>query len=436
MPLNILIAGAGVAGPFLSILLLRSNPHHTITVVERSPALRTGGQQIDLRAQGIATVKRLGLLEAVRSRTVPEAGVVFVNAQGRPRAVFGVNDSGQGRQSLSSEYEIMRGDLVDVFYRESIRVAEKIREEHGAKGGGLEYVFGKYVTEMKQDEEDGVDVVFSDGATGRYDLVVGADGQGSRTRRMLFGEEASEKAFKFLGLYMAFFSIPRTEDDKDNMAKAYQMPECRAAFFRPGQLLLGVRQDTEELRASTTTTTTTTTMRSGVDEEETKKRAVWARLFDDCGWQRERLLEGLRTTDDFYAQQIGQIRMPRWSGGRVVLLGDAGYCPSPITGMGTTASLVGSYVLAGELARHGDDGVPAALEAYERVLRPFVDEIQKLQPGIPRLLYPKTAWGIWFLQSVLAVITMLRIDRLVDKLMPEDKGGWKLPDYPELKLDD
>lgn len=67
--------------------------------------------------------------------------------------------------------------------------------------------------------------------------------------------------------------------------------------------------------------------------------------------------------------------MDTWSKGRVVLLGDAGYCPSPASGQGSSLALVGAYVLAAELAAAGGDH-RAAFPAYERAMRTFVHRNQ------------------------------------------------------------
>ena len=83
------------------------------------------------------------------------------------------------------------------------------------------------------------------------------------------------------------------------------------------------------------------------------------------------------------------------------MVGDAAYAPSPVSGMGTTLALVGGYVLAGELAAHADP--VHAFAAYERIMRPYVDQAQKLPPGTPRLANPQTRAGIAAFHTVLRV---------------------------------
>ncbi|KAK8036222.1 FAD binding domain-containing protein [Apiospora rasikravindrae] len=422
MPLDVLIVGAGVCGPALATLLLRaadpvSSSVYRITVVERC-------------ATGSPVMRKLGLLDAVREASVHEKGMAFVDKRGRPQFQFGVNDTGKGGQGLTSEYEIMRGDLVRVLYEASLRASEEAEKRGG--GGGVTYEFGVSVESITQNgEESGVDVKLSDGRQQHFDLVVGADGQGSRTRRQAWGDEAARAAFHTLHSYGAYFTIPRDDTQDSDIGIVHHLSGRRMIAFRTNN-----RPDTQcylfcndgarapELRDATGYT------KKSVEEQ----KRIWRGFFEDTdAWCRERVFEGLENTEDFYAHEAGQVKMESWSKGRVVLLGDAGYCPSPISGCGTTASLIGAYVLAGELARHQDD-VKAALEGYDRVLRPFVDEVQALMPGAPTIAAPQTDWGIWFMYSLGKFVTTLKIDKLALSLMPEDKGGMRLPEYPELKL--
>lgn len=76
----------------------------------------------------------------------------------------------------------------------------------------------------------------------------------------------------------------------------------------------------------------------------------------------------------------------------MALVGDAGYCPSPISGMGTSLAFVGAYVLAGEIAKN--ENYREAFASYERLLRPYVQRAQQLPPGALGLAHPNTKIGI------------------------------------------
>ena len=74
-------------------------------------------------------------------------------------------------------------------------------------------------------------------------------------------------------------------------------------------------------------------------DEGIKDQREWlAKEFDGAGWQSERVVKGMWDDEEFYMQQIAQVKMPEWYKGRVALVGDAGYCPSPISGVVSVSS--------------------------------------------------------------------------------------------------
>ncbi len=129
------------------------------------------------------------------------------------------------------------------------------------------------------------------------------------------------------------------------------------------------------------------------------QKAVVQEFFQDADREISRILKGMHESEDFYMQEIGQVRLDRWSSGRATVVGDAGYAPSPYTGMGTSIALIGVYVLAGEISRQPNN-ISAALASYEYFLRPFVESVQKLPPGIPWIGHPQSKLGVRVLESV------------------------------------
>lgn len=402
--LRILVAGGGVAGQALAFWLTRGG--HQVTVVERFPALRASGAQVDLRGQGIEAVERMGLLETVRSRLVDEAGVAFVDSRGKPKATIMANTSGKGRQTLTSEYEIMRGDLVRILH-------EGTKNDTG-------YVFGKSVDGFDQDA-DRVTAHFSDGTSGEYDLLIGADGQGSRIRRALLPEGFDP--YWRVGIHMAYWFVPRIASDT-NIRDTYMVPGGRQIMRRSHnatetQVYFVMREESAEASAI---------HRAPVEQQQ----KFWAERFRDAGWQTDRFVEGMKDSPFFYSQEIAQVRIDSWSKGRVVLAGDAAHCASPYSGMGISGGLVGAYVLAGEINRHADD-LPTALANYDSVLRPFVDEIQgEVNPRILRVGMPMNQHAISAFQNATALACFLHIPDLVARFSKEDRGGdWQLPAYSD-----
>lgn len=410
-PFKILICGGGCAGPALALFLSRAG--HNVTVIERSPTLRTTGAQIDLRSQGIQVARRMGVLDAIRANLVDEPGVSFVNARGKVIGTVMANTSGKGAQSLTSEYEIMRGDLVRILY-------EATKE-------GVEYVFGETVERFEQDE-DKVVVYMSDGSSDAFDLLVGADGQGSRIRKAMLPPDKPDP-YRKLGIHIAYWFIPRIPTD-DNIRHTYNSTGGRMIMRRShcpteSQVYFFLRDDGNDGDISAI-------HRASIEQQ----KEFWTRKFRGAGWQTDRFLEGMQTTENFYCQEALQVQADTWhkaaDGGRqVVLLGDAAYCPSPFSGMGTSASFVGAYVLAGEICRSKGD-IPAALEGYEAVMRPYIKEVQNVRPSLLRLGMPITWWGVFILRFIGWLLCFLQIPKLVSRFAKEDKGGWSLPEYPEL----
>lgn len=299
----------------------------------------------------------------------------------------------------------------------------------------VKYNFGVSVESFEQDDNF-VEVQFSNGSKDRFDLLVGADGQGSRIRRMMLTPDSPDP-FHSLHFYMAYFTIPQQEDD-EYIATAYLAPNKRLIFTRRHdphtvQAYLGYLDESDQLKS---------VMRGDMGEQ----KRVWAELFRDAGWQAQRIVKAMQddsTARDFFTHQVGQVRMDSWSRGRVVLVGDAAYCPSQMTGMGTTSGLVGAYVLAGEIAKrlnrsNGVDGgstdgaggpLLSALEAYNSQLKPFVRQVQNVGSGI---WVPSSSWGISVFNFLVGLAASLRVDALSRWVLRENVQGWDLPDYAEL----
>lgn len=405
-PLKVLIVGGGVAGPAVAFWLSRIG--HQVVIVERFPALRASGAQIDLRGQGIEVAKRMGLIDAIRSKLVDEEGMSFIDSNGKAKATILANKSGKGAQLLTSEYEIMRGDLVRIFYE--------------ATKDKVHYVFGKTVDCFIQDDEK-VTAQFSDGTTDTYDLLIGADGQGSRIRKDILPAGAPEP-YRQLGLHMAYWFIPGDETDSE-VASAYLIPGGRMIIKRKhnateSNVLFFLRSDSEELRS----------IPKGSVEQQ---KEFWTQKFRDAGWQTDRFLKAMETTDNWYCQEVVQVNTETWHSGRVVLLGDAAHCPSPLTGMGTTSSLIGAYVLAGEIAQNSED-LHRAFRNYDEKLRPVIQETQHVNLSWLRLAVPDSQWAISIVHLIAGIACFLRIPDLIARFSNDRDGGWKLPDYPELGI--
>ncbi|SCL54236.1 FAD-dependent monooxygenase [Micromonospora chersina] len=391
---TVLISGAGVAGPALAFWLRRHG--FAVTVVERAPGLRPGGQAVDVRGTAREVVDRMGLTARIRAETLREKGMAYVDERGGVRARLPVDAF--GGEGIVADIEIERGDLARLLY-------EATRDD-------VEYVFDDSIETLAQ-TGDGVRLTFDRSAPRTVDLVVGADGSHSRTRALAFGPESSY--VRPLGAYLAYFSTPHR--DGTGWFLLHNAPGGRVVGTRP----------TRDGR-----TAALFSFRSPELDVDRRDRAAQQRLlaerFAGVGWRAAELLAAAPDAGDFYFDRYGQVRMERWSAGRVALLGDAAWCPSPLTGQGTSLALVGAYLLAGELAAaRGDHTV--AFRRYEELLRPHVTRGQELPGGGIGGFLPESRAAIRMRDASMRAMTSRPLRGLATRLFFSKADGFDLPEY-------
>lgn len=340
---RLLVSGASIAGLSTAYWLARHG--FQVTVVERAPHLRPGGQALDVRGPALEVAERMGILAAIRDRSTKLTGMSQVDSSGK-ETFRSTERTITGGRLDSPDVEIMRDDLCQVLYE--------------AVGDRVEYLFDDAIASLAGDAT-GVDVTFDKTAPRRFDLVIGADGLHSRVRKLAFGPE--EQFMRPLGdWYVAVFGMPN-----------FLGLERWEVFYQPedadvGAMVMGLRKDADA-RAYVGFSAS-----EPIDYDfrdiEAQKRLVAERMADG-GWVLPQIAEHMMRASDFHFDSMSQVRMDSWSRGRVVLVGDAGYSVSLATGQGTTVAMVGAYVLAGELAAHRDD-LPAGAVAYEEALRVYV----------------------------------------------------------------
>jgi 2-polyprenyl-6-methoxyphenol hydroxylase-like FAD-dependent oxidoreductase len=359
---DILISGAGIAGPALAYWLRRFG--FRPTVVEQAPALRPGGQAVDLRGAAREVADRMGILDALRQAHTGTRGLAYVDAANRRLASMPADLLGDSGGAIA-EIEILRSDLADIL--------------HAVTREDVEYRFGDAITEIVQDG-DSVKVGFQRGAPRSFDLVVGADGVHSGARGLAFGPES--RYVRDLGAYVAIFTTT-SHLDLDGWELMHSAPGRTAALYP-------VRHTGQAKAAFYFIAPPLDLHRRDVAQQ----RRFVADAFAGLGWEVPRLLEAMAEAPDFYFDRISQVQMDRWSAGRVVVLGDAAYGPSPLAGVGTSLALVGAYVLAGELAA-ADGDHQLAFARYEDGLRDYVAKGQGLAKGNAAGLIPRSRSQIW-----------------------------------------
>ncbi|KNB50831.1 FAD-dependent monooxygenase [Streptomyces caatingaensis] len=364
---HVLVVGGGIAGDTLALLLERDG--WTVTVAEIAPALRTGGQTVDLRGDSREVLESAGLLRQALACLVPQRGAAWIDAQGRHLAEMPVEAFG-GRGYVSRE-ELLRTDLARVI--------------HEAAGPGVTHRFGETVDAL-EDTGTGVLARFRSGTEETYDLVVGADGAHSRVRALRFGPEEDYR--KPLGLAHAWFTLTEQPGTPplDGWFLIHNAPGRRGVEARPGhpgEQEIGLTFAADGLPPR---------------HDREARFALLERTFAGVGWRTAEFLAAARQADDFALDTYDQVHMPRWHTGRTVLLGDSAWCASPLSGLGTALALRGAAELAAALRAAGAPGdtagVPAALTAFERTMRPRTASAQQLPPGRVVSMAPKSALGI------------------------------------------
>ncbi|GLZ30029.1 FAD-dependent oxidoreductase [Lentzea sp. NBRC 105346] len=364
--MDILISGAGIAGPSLAFWLRRFG--FAVTVVERAPAPRDGGQAVDFRGTAHMTVlRRMGLLDEIRRQQTTPADMVFVDEHGRRRAVLPA-------EFTAGEVEILRGRLSRILY-------EATRDD-------VEYLFGDTITSLAEDES-GVDVTFQHAPPRRFGLVIGADGMHSAVRGQVFSGRLD-----FLGYHVAGFA----SDGHEYCNVPGRLIGDGLIIFKSAELTY----DRRDLLA---------------------QKEIVADACAGVGWRVPEIVRTMCESDDFFFGPVSRLRMDRITRGRVALIGDAAY-GTTFGGMGTGLAIVSAYVLAGSLATHRSH--TEAFAEYESLVRPYAKGCQG-NPG--PFLAPATKPGLWLRNRLFGVMARLPLEGMFARMDIKAANNITLPDY-------
>ncbi|MCK8676724.1 FAD-dependent monooxygenase [Streptomyces lichenis] len=353
---RVLISGASIAGPALAYWLDRYG--FEVTVVEKAAAVRGGGYAVDIRGTAREVVDRMGLLPRLREAHVGTQRITFVDVEGEVIGSFEPEQVTGGHAGL--DLEVRRGDLADALHT-------PLRDR-------VEFLFRDSIAALEEDGE-GVEVVLDSGVRRRFDLVIGADGLHSNTRRLVLGPE--EPFHHYLGHVFAGFTLPN-EFGLAHEARVWNEPGRTAALY--------AHEPSEPVHGFLTFAREDPPFEAFRDPKA--QRDLVAESFPYQGWHVPRLVAAMREADDLFFDVVSQIHLPAWSRGRVALAGDAAHATSFLSGQGSSVALVGAYILAGELAVHDDHG--AAFVAYEERMRPFAERNQALADAGGTVVTPTT----------------------------------------------
>lgn len=368
-----LIVGAGIAGLASAWWLERAG--WDVVVVEKAPSFRAGGFMIDFFGPGHEVARRMGLLPALEERRAPISSVTSVDSSGRRR---GEISTAAYEAVADGVISLLRGDLAAVI-RDDLRAPIR---------------YGTTVSAV----DDGR-VVYSDGSSDEFDLVVGADGVHSKVRELVFGSSF----VRYLGHHVAAFSF-RDPVLSERIGYRYQMltvPHrmigCYAVRDGAMAALMLCRSESPELPADPAS-------------------ALRAR-FGDLGWVAPSLLSVV--PQDVYYDEVSQVDMPVWHRGKVVLVGDACGAVSLFAGHGASLAMTGACVLAEELSA----GVEGAFARYEARMKPAVEHTQAFGRKFIGWMAPSSEWRITVRDLAFRLSGLPVVRNLVRGSVMPDVGG-------------
>ena len=383
---RILICGAGVAGSILAFWLAKYD--FQVVVVERSKSDQKLGQGVEIEEPALKIVKLMGILDELNKVRTGELGFTLVDAQARS---YGTLEA--GGVGPTGALEIMRGDLTEVLYK-AADASANVTYHFETTMQSLRQTQDKVIVDLENRKDKTV-------TTEEFDLVVGADGARSRTRQFVMGSSDKLNCYKPVGAFVAYFSIPK-EDRDWPYSQLCHYPGRRILWMRP------VGKDSEVTSVyliHVNNADVPNLSKANAAGDRLKQKQALAELYSGLGWEMPRVIEQMMKTDNFYSEELMQVKLPKWSQDRVVLLGDAAWAPTPFTGEGNQLAIIGPWVLAQELSRNPN---PLAFEKYEKRLRSYVENAQNIPLGgyMPYLANPQTSWGIWLFRMFYRLLSL------------------------------
>ena len=366
MKRTVLISGASTAGLTLGHWLNKYG--FDVTIVEKSSTPRKGGSPIDVRAGALQVAKDMGILDVIKDKQIHTKAISFVDKTGKIKVA---TPPAKSKTNGEPDIEIEREDLIDTLY--------------GLIENQATFIFDNSIELLKQNDS-GVHVSFKNGNGEGFDFVIGADGQHSAVRKIVFGKE--DEFTKYLGMYVSVVQI-QEKPGKDAHSLLYNSPGKIAGISQyDAKTYLFFAFHSPRLNYDYN------------DKEEQRRLLIDA--YKNQRWLVPQLLHFIQTSDNLYFDSVSQIRMDKWTKGRVSLVGDSAHCAAFLSGMGTSLAMMGARILAEELSSRPDN-YQAAFRQYENRHKPVVKKIHASVPFTARMFIPKSDMGIWLRNSLLRV---------------------------------
>ncbi|MDP9249005.1 MAG: FAD-dependent monooxygenase [bacterium] len=374
--MRILIIGGGVAGLAL-VGCLKKQGFTDITLVERAPQFHNMGFLIGFWENGRRVMRYLGIDHITEKKGYEVKQSVILNKEGRFLKSVSLNLPGV----LGLTVTVPRVDLHEGLL---------------SLLPGVEVKLNTVFTNITQ-QNDSVEVSFSDGTKGTFDIVVGADGIHSQVREQIFGKDL----LKHYG----------------SGVWAYWLPNSFTYPALPTQLL-GDGKACFVLPSHNSSTVSFIAHTPPGTRFQGDRRTQLRELFRDFQGLAKAALEVAPPSNEIWYDDISFVRMPTWYTGRIVLIGDAQHAVSPLVGMGSSMAMEDAYVLAEELGKHTDN-IEIALEQFKerrnRRMKKFLFLVNRIDGWFRAkgLLAKFRNWTVTFIPDS-------RADKILGELLESD----------------
>jgi 2-polyprenyl-6-methoxyphenol hydroxylase-like FAD-dependent oxidoreductase len=370
---KILISGAGVGGLTLAYFLQKKG--FQPIVIEKSESLRDGGYMIDFFSSGISVAEKMEIIDQLKEKDHRSNIIIQQNEKGKKQ--FILNMSGFRSSVKGKLFNFLRTDLADVLYA-------KVKEN-------VEIRFSTSIKNVAQDT-DRVTVVFEDGQQETFDLLVGADGLSSNVRKKVYAPEKIEE------LYLDYYVCALEHNIPTNVNKGEVIsmicPKRQIMTYATGN---GISNSLFVFKSPKRKHLTT--------KEEVE---VLKKEFTDFAFPVPEIIKEASKKEKLFFDQVTQIRIhDNWYNNRVVLIGDAAFCITLLSGQGSSMAMTAAFVLSEQLEKHKDN-YKTAFSEYEKLLRPMIEKMQKKAVKNAATYLPTSKFSLW-IRNLLAPLVFKKI---------------------------
>ena len=347
---KILISGAGVAGLTCAIWLARHG--FQPVVIEKSPTIRADGFIISLSHASYHYAERLNLLEAIVAKSAGIKESSYYDRHGKVMLTLDYRDLFAGVDVV----QIMRDDLEDILH-DAVKELAEIR----------------LATSLESIEADGdrTQVTFDDGSSSEFDIVVGADGLHSNTRRLAFAQADVNK--RYLGLFSSAYRLPNILGMRDRFENHMERTRYMCVYTtRDDDLACVFIWQSGNL----------------VPPPPTERYRELQSQYGDAPALVQRVIDSFPEAQTVYMDPLIQIEIKKWREGNVVLLGDAAHCLTLLSGQGASSAFWGACNLAEGMVAGSKEH---AISSYEAAFRPVISQIQPATRRAAKWYIPRTA---------------------------------------------